>query len=577
MSAPVVIAGFSPSNRDPGAFGEVVYGVGGQTAASLPIALLVVGLKTSGSITPDVQVQKILSTADADTYAGAGSEGAGMLYDALALGGNAGVPLYYASPTPAAGATAATTNVKLTGTATAAGSITVRIAGKPVSQSIAIGDTAAVVATNLAAAISGFMGGRLPASAVSSTVYCTVTCRTSGVRGMQHVVFLDTTLLPAGLTATLYVPWAASTTFAIGDQIVPTTANGFYYRATAITTGTSGVTPPTFPTTIGQTVVDSGVTWTCWGNTATGNTPTTALFLGNATGLETYTNLLATLASVSYGRIALAANDSVSLGAWLTQLNQLFAAPFNFMQNMVYATNGSQSSAVSLAQTTLNSPLFEALWELNCETHPSRIAAGFGAVRAITEQGNPNAAYNDMAVTTVAAQSQIADWPTLAVRVASLNAGVSVCGSWLGDGTSRIARAITTKSLTGGNPDYSTLDVGQAIVPQFVLEDAKLYWQNVLAPQNPVCEDDPQPGERPPPTGVLTPSRAAAALTARLTDFSQGILSGTSPTVAPICQAPRQGDVVGTFDAVSNRIMVAENVRVTANNAQIGVSVRQAA
>lgn len=578
MSAPIVIQGFSPSNRDPGAFGEVLYGVGGQTAASLPIALLVVGLKTSGSINPDVQVQKILSTADADTYAGPGSEGATMLYDALALGGNQGVPLYYASPTPAGGATAATTNIKITGTATAAGSITVRINGKPVSQSIAVNDTGATVVANLALSVSGFNGGRLPVSATSSTNYCTLTSRTSGQRGMQHVVFLDTTLLPAGLTAALYTTWTASTTYAIGDQVVPrATPNGFYFKATAITTGTSAGSEPTWPTTIGTTVVDGGVTWTCWGNTATGNAPTTALFLGNATGLETYTALLATLTTTSYGRIALAANDATSLAAWKTQVDNYAAAPFNFLQHVIFATNGSQASATSVNQTTCNDQRFEGLWELNCETHPSRMAAAFGAVRALSEQANPNAAYNDYAITTIAPQSQQADWPTLTVRIAALNNGVAVCGSWFNDGFSRIARSITTKSLTSGNPDYSTLDTGQAYVPDFVLTDAKLYWQGVLAPNNPVAQDDPPPGQRLPPVGVLTPQRAAASLFARLVDFSKGILSGASQTVPPIVQAPNPGDVVGTWDNVAARIVVAENVKGMANNAQLGVSVRQAA
>lgn len=573
MGAPVVISGFSPSNRDPGAFGEVLYGVGGQTAASLPIALLVVGLKTSGTVVPDVQVQKILSTADADNYAGPGSEGATMLYDAIKLGGNAGVPIYYASPTPAGGATAATTNVKITGTATGAGSVTVRVGGVPVSQSIAIGDTGATVVANLAASISGYGGARLPLLATNSTNYCVVTCRTSGVRGMQHVVFLDTTLLPAGLVATLYTTWAITTAYVVGDQVLPPTANGFYYKCT--TAGTTAGSPPVFPTTIGTTVTDGTVTWTCWGNTATGNIPTTAVFLGNSGGLETYTNLLATLTSASYGRIALAANDATSLAAWKSQVDSYFAAPNNFLQNVVFATNGTQAAAVSVNQTTCNDVLFQGLWELNCETHPSRMAAGFAAVRALTEQANPNAAYNDFAITTIAPQSQQADWPSLPVRIACLNNGVAVCGSWLGDGFSRIARSITTKSLTSGNPDYSTLDTGQAVVPQFVLLDAKLYAQAVLFPQNPVAQDDPPAGQRQPPTGVLTPSRFASALMGRLNDFSQGILSGSSATVPPIVQAPLPGDVTANWDPVAARIVAAENVRVMANNAQLGISVRQ--
>lgn len=58
--------------------------------------------------------------------------------------------------------------------------------------------------------------------------------------------------------------WAAATAYQVGDVVRPTTGNGFLYRA--IVAGTSHtVTEPTWPTTIGQTVTDNGVTWQCAG------------------------------------------------------------------------------------------------------------------------------------------------------------------------------------------------------------------------------------------------------------------------------------------------------------------------
>ena len=57
--------------------------------------------------------------------------------------------------------------------------------------------------------------------------------------------------------------WVASTTYAVNDVVRPTSRNGFVYQATAITTGTSAASQPTWPTTAGNTVVDGGVTWTC--------------------------------------------------------------------------------------------------------------------------------------------------------------------------------------------------------------------------------------------------------------------------------------------------------------------------
>ncbi len=56
--------------------------------------------------------------------------------------------------------------------------------------------------------------------------------------------------------------WQASTNYALGDSVRPTTRNNFVYEATA-DSGSSGVSEPTWPTTPGNTVVDGGITWTC--------------------------------------------------------------------------------------------------------------------------------------------------------------------------------------------------------------------------------------------------------------------------------------------------------------------------
>lgn len=56
--------------------------------------------------------------------------------------------------------------------------------------------------------------------------------------------------------------WAANTAYALNAQRIPTAANGYFYRAT--TAGTShATTEPTWPTTVGATVADGTVTWTC--------------------------------------------------------------------------------------------------------------------------------------------------------------------------------------------------------------------------------------------------------------------------------------------------------------------------
>lgn len=76
--------------------------------------------------------------------------------------------------------------------------------------------------------------------------------------------------IPAGVVArthTVANSWAttraASQAYTVGDVVRPVAANTFLYRAT--TSGTTAVGLPAYPTILGQTVVDGGVTWECYG------------------------------------------------------------------------------------------------------------------------------------------------------------------------------------------------------------------------------------------------------------------------------------------------------------------------
>lgn len=55
--------------------------------------------------------------------------------------------------------------------------------------------------------------------------------------------------------------WAAATAKSVGNIVRPTVHNGYRYRCTVA--GTTAGSQPTWPTTVGLTVVDGGVTWVC--------------------------------------------------------------------------------------------------------------------------------------------------------------------------------------------------------------------------------------------------------------------------------------------------------------------------
>jgi phage-related protein len=81
----------------------------------------------------------------------------------------------------------------------------------------------------------------------------------AGQKAEVYKVFLDST----GTIIDGYTAWAASAVKSIDDIVEPTTPNGLSYTCTAA--GTTSGSEPTWPTTIGGTVVDGGVTWECTG------------------------------------------------------------------------------------------------------------------------------------------------------------------------------------------------------------------------------------------------------------------------------------------------------------------------
>jgi hypothetical protein len=61
--------------------------------------------------------------------------------------------------------------------------------------------------------------------------------------------------------------WASSHNYVSGDVVKPVGGNGYLYMC--VVAGESGGSAPSFPTVIGETVTDGGVTWCCMGKVIT--------------------------------------------------------------------------------------------------------------------------------------------------------------------------------------------------------------------------------------------------------------------------------------------------------------------
>lgn len=177
--------------------------------AGLPInrtpAVLVGVKRTTGTATVNVPVP-VSSQAQADAYFGKGSQLAGMFRAYFA---NNWAQEVWGLPV-AEGTTAATGQVAITGTATAAGTIHFYIGGRHTPVAVASGDTATVVGAALAAALTADTDAYV--SGVNTTGTVAITAKDKGVYGNDirlsdsYYGAVGGEVVPAGLTITYTQP-----------------------------------------------------------------------------------------------------------------------------------------------------------------------------------------------------------------------------------------------------------------------------------------------------------------------------------------------------------------------------------
>lgn len=453
--AAIVIPGLTPSFKLPKAVVETLFGRGRQSVGAIPLKLLVTGTALSGgTATPDQDILRVYSEEEADVYFGAGSEIAIQCYHALAI---PGVNLYAAPVAEAGGATAAELEIKIDGTWTGTGTLTVFLSGKAFSVTVTGAMDEADVAEALAAVING--DSRLFCTAeqgeddgvTDETNIVFLTVKSKGARGNDWICRVDLSAAPAGLTCTL----------------------------TGGTELHDNMTP----------------------------------FAGGA-GADSVANLLALLKTDVYDFIAFAQNDTTNAALIRTHLNSEIGPLVMHPENAIVAKTGAPAASMSFASTTVNHQLMTVVHLTNCELAPSAIAAQVAAIRATTVGANPNFRYNGVECPTIPPQAVKADLASDSQLDAMLNSGVMPLTT-TPDGRVVIVRAIQSHCMNGSSPDYRTLDWGHVDVPIRMGKEFAADWE-LFSANNPYVGDDPAPGAQPAPEGVATPTLWNAQVYARL-------------------------------------------------------------
>jgi phage tail sheath gpL-like len=199
MSNAIIIAGYTNSDKVPGAVRETKYGQGKVSIGEIPLKCVVTGNKTSaGSATADQDIVPIYSPDDADAYLGVGSEAALQCYAALEI---PGVTLYAVPVLENGAGTAATLTITIAGTWSTTGTVSVFLMGKQIDAVVQAGDSVTTAAATLATAING--QSRFPMTATSALGVVTVLVRNKGTRGNDYICRKDLSAAPSGLTCTL--------------------------------------------------------------------------------------------------------------------------------------------------------------------------------------------------------------------------------------------------------------------------------------------------------------------------------------------------------------------------------------
>lgn len=446
--------GLTGDTKTPRVVSETRYGEGPGNIGAFPRPGLLAGYKL-GSNLADYEIFPILNANDAIALATETSELAGMIEVATKTPGVLGKLYGMAIPQPAGGA-AATATITFTGTATKDGFLVVYLDEKELVVSLPTGTTATVAGDRVEAAVAAVQNAFC--SGANDAGEVTLTTAHAAARANEHVLDVDKTYMPAGLTVAI----AGGTAF--GNGAVPFT-------------GGSGADASNLAAILAATLSQK-FDYAAWA-------------LNEATSIDDVCNQAATKAGPN------------GIGP----------------ENVVFGFNGSQSAASTRSQIG-NQVLGQLGW-MEGVVHPSKIAAALMAQRMVTEAqpvtsywGNPNHRFDYQPLYGLRPHRKDSHSPAMpGTTDAALNTGVTPIVTR--NGQPVVCRAITMRSLDGANPDYRTLDVSESMVPQRIREDLDNLWTTQHSVANPVVAADPPNGDDA-PDGVSTPTKWRRDIQARL-------------------------------------------------------------
>lgn len=488
-----VIPGFTPDDKDPGVVARNTWGAGRQNIGSAPLYCVLFGNKgAAGTAALDTRYP-ITTKEEADAYCEPRSELARMAHAALDV---PGVSLMIVAVEEVSGGTAATFTLDIGGSWFVGGELTLQLDEEVIKVAVAASHTPTTFGDALEDKANQVQDGRLFCVAANTAGRVVFTVFTLGVRGNQHTAFIDTSLLPSGMTVTAdqlsdVVKSGAGPAIAVaGSDIIDATyvikittagAIGTAQYTLQINGGTAsspaavptagvaaalpGTSAITFTPTAGTYVLNETYTFTGRAALPNGGIP----FMGGA-GTDDIDAALDGTETVQNDYIAAAHNDATNVGKIEAACNAKAAWDVDLLENYVVVVNsGSQATAIAIGQTTMNDQLGGCAWDPYGVEHPSRTAARLAALFSSVEGAQPNTNYDNYPIPGAAPHKRDADSPNRSSRKSALNNSLMPLVTI--NGVKCIRRAINSRSLVGTTPNYNTLDRADTIVAIRVRKD----------------------------------------------------------------------------------------------------------